>query len=60
MSKKYPPGVLSRSTPKLAHSAVLGSTLCGYSTRVFPHNAAVNKSLVIFEQAEIITVKAAH
>ena len=22
MSKKYPPGVLSRSTPKLAHSAV--------------------------------------
>ena len=26
MSKKYPPGVLSRSTPKLAHSA-LGSPL---------------------------------
>ena len=28
------------------------------TTRVFPHNAAVNKSLVIIEQAEIITVKA--
>lgn len=47
----------ARIKPELA---VLGSTLCGYSTRVFPHNAAVNKSLVIFEQAEIITVKAAH
>ena len=38
----------------------VGSTLCGYSTRVFPNNAAVNKSLVISEQAEIITVKAPH
>ena len=47
----------ARIKPELAE---LGSTLCGYSTRVFPHNAAVNKSLVIFEQAEIITVKAAH
>ena len=47
----------ARIKPELAE---LGSTLCGYSTRVFPHNAAVNKSLVIFEQAEIIAVKAAH
>ena len=28
------------------------------STRVFPHNVAVNKSLVISERVEIIPVKA--
>ena len=38
----------------------VGSTLCGYSTREFPNKAAVNKSLVISEQAEVITVKAPH
>ena len=38
----------------------VGFTLCGYSTREFPNKAAVNKSLVISEQAEIITVRAPH